>query len=363
MAQKDYYKLLGVNKSSSDDEIKKAFRSLAHKYHPDKQGGDTVKFKEINEAYQVLSDKTKRQQYDQFGSDFVNQAGAGTGGPFGGFKGQGFEYNFGNTEDLGDLFGGMGEMFGFGSGGRGRAKQQRGEDIAVDVELTLKEACLGTQKKFSLHKPAACEMCSGTGAASGSKKTSCRHCGGKGQVTRTQNTILGSFQTVTACPECHGVGEVPEKPCNTCHGTGAHKRTEELTVNIPAGIDDSQQIRITSRGAAAPFGGRIGDLYVRVHVAPDKNLERDGLNIYSEVIVSYPTAVLGGQARTYTLEGDVTIKIPEGILSGELIRLRGKGAGLEGRRGDHFVRVIIDVPKKVSRGARRLLEELRDELA
>lgn len=356
MPNKDYYKILGINRNATDDEIKKAFRTLAHQYHPDKKGGNEAKFKEANEAYQVLSDKTKRAQYDQFGSDFVNQPGAGGAG------GQGFEFNFGNMDDLGDLFGGMGEMFGFGSGGHGRSKQQRGDDIAVDVELTLKQACFGTQKEFSLHKPATCETCSGSGAAPGSKKTTCRHCGGKGQVARTQNTILGSFQTMSVCQECRGVGEVSEKPCGTCQGTGVHKRTEKLTVSIPAGIDNGQQIRISGRGAAAPFGGRSGDLYVRVHVVEDKQLERDGLNMYSETIIPYATAVLGGEARAHTLDGDVTIKIPEGIVSGELIRLRSKGAGPEGRRGDHFVRVIIDVPKKVSRTARRLLEELRDEL-
>lgn len=357
MAGKDYYKILGVDRNASDDDIKKAFRKLAHQHHPDKQGGDTAKFKEINEAYQVLSDKTKRQQYDQFGSEYVNQAGAGGGNPFGGA--QGFDFNFGNMEDLGDMFGGFGEMFGFG--GRG-SKRQQGNDVAVDAELTLEEAAFGVQRTFKLNKLSTCETCDGSGGQPGSKVNECKHCGGRGQVTRVQNTILGAIQTVVTCPECRGTGKIPEKQCTTCHGTGTHKRTEEITINIPAGIQDGQSIRVAGRGEAAPFNGTPGDLYIRVHVAKHKFLERDGDTIYSEAHISFPTAALGGEAQTHTLEGKVTIKIPEGIQSGELIRLKGRGIERRGARADQYVRVIVDVPKKVSRAAKKLLEELQDEL-
>lgn len=355
---KDYYKILGVDKNASDDEIKKAFRKLAHQYHPDKQGGNAEKFKEINEANQVLSDKAKRQQYDQYGSDFVQgNHGAGGGNPFGGAGG----FDFGNAEDLGDLFGGFGDMFGFGGGGR--SKKQQGADVVVDAEITIQEAAFGTEKKFSLNKLGKCDTCSGSGGAPGSKVSDCKTCGGRGQVKRIQNTILGAMQSVATCSDCHGSGKIPEKRCTKCSGTGTHKRSEDLKINIPAGIDDGQTIRVTGHGEAAPYNGVPGDLYIRVHVKEDKNLERDGDDIHSNIHISYPRAVLGGEAKTHTLEGVVTIKIPEGIQSGELIRLKGKGVTKRGgARGDHYVRVIVDVPKKISRAAKKLLEELDEAL-
>lgn len=357
MANKDYYKILGVNRSASDDEIKKAFRKLAHQHHPDKQGGNEAKFKEANEAYQVLSDKSKRQQFDQYGSEYVNQAGAGGGGnPFGGAQG----FDFGNMEDLGDMFGGFGEMFGFG-GGRG-SKRQQGSDVAVDAELTLEEAAFGVQRTFKMNKLGTCATCSGSGAQPGSKVNECKPCGGRGQVARVQNTILGAIQTVATCSECRGTGKIPEKSCGTCHGTGTHKHPEEITINIPAGIQEGQSIRVAGRGEAAPYNGAAGDLFVRIHVTKHKFLQRDGDTIYSEARISFPTATLGGQTETHTLEGKITIKIPEGIQSGELIRLKGKGVERRGVRADHYVRVIVDVPKKVSRAAKKLLEELQDEL-
>ncbi|MDQ5931642.1 MAG: Chaperone protein DnaJ [Patescibacteria group bacterium] len=356
---KDYYKILGVDKNASDEDIKKAFRKLAHQHHPDKQSGNAEKFKEINEANQVLSDKTKRQQYDQYGSDFVqgNHGGGGGGNPFGGAGG----FDFGNAEDLGDLFGGFGDMFGFGGGSR--SKKQQGADVVVDAEITIQEAAFGTEKKFNLNKLGKCDVCSGSGGAPHSKITDCKTCGGRGQVKRIQNTILGAMQSVATCSDCHGSGKIPEKRCSKCDGTGAHKRHEDLKINIPAGIDDGQTIRVTGHGEAAPYHGASGDLYIRIHVKEDKNLHRDGEDIHSDVHISYPRAVLGGEAKTHTLEGVVTIKIPEGIQSGELIRLKGKGVTKRGgARGDHYVRVTVDVPKKISRAAKKLLEELDEEL-
>ena len=369
MANKDYYKTLGVDRNASDEDIKRAFRKLAHQHHPDKNGGDDKKFKEINEANQVLSDKNKRAQYDQFGSEHVNQAGAGGGGnPFGGggFNGQGFDFNFGNAEDLGDLFGGFGDMFGFGGGGargRGGAKKQQGADVVVDAEITLHDAAFGVERSFRLNKLGTCEICHGNGAATGSKISDCKTCGGQWRVGRMQQTILGAMQTVVQCSDCRGSGKIPDKRCGTCDGTGTHKHAEELSIAIPAGIDDGQTIRVSGRGEAAPYGGVSGDLYVRVHVKADKFLTRDGENIYSESHISFPRATIGGETKTHTIDGEVTIKIPEGIQSGEMIRLKGKGVARRGgARGDHFVRVTVDVPKKISRHARKLLEELDSEL-
>jgi molecular chaperone DnaJ len=371
MANKDYYKILGVNKNASEDEIKKAFRTLAHKHHPDKTGGDSAKFKEINEANQVLSDKAKRAQYDQYGSEFVNQAGAGGGygggNPFAGGAGAGggFEFNFGNMEDMGDLFGNVGEMFGFGGGGRSRggARVARGEDIAVDVELSLHDAVFGVEETFHMNKLAQCTTCSGSGAAPGSSTETCKQCGGHGQVTRIQNTILGAMQTAVQCPDCHGAGKKPEKACSECRGTGTKKRDDEITIKIPAGIHQGETIRVSGRGAAAAHGGTAGDLYVRVHVRREKDLDVEGDEIYSTAHISFPTATLGGEVETKTVEGMVTVKIPEGVQSGELIRLKHKGGMRRGgARADHFVRVIVDTPKKVSRSAKKLLEELQKEL-
>ena len=368
MPNKDYYKTLGIDRNASEDEIKKAFRVLAHKHHPDKTGGDDKKFKEANEAYQVLGDKTKRAQYDQFGSDFVNQhgaSGAGGGNPFGGAGAGGFEFNFGDMGDLGDMFGNMGEMFGFGgaSGARGGGRQKKGEDIVVDAELSLHDSVFGVEHTFRINVLGQCTVCSGSGAASGSKTHDCKACGGHGQVTRMQQTILGAMQSVVACRECHGAGKKPEKECGECHGTGTRKREETITIKIPGGIHSGETIRVNGRGAAAPHGGATGDLYVRIHVRSEKNLVLDDDDIYSDVRISFPTAALGGEAQTQTIEGTVTFKIPEGIASGELVRLKSKGGMRRGgARGDHYARITVDVPKKISRTAKKLLEDLSREL-
>lgn len=362
---KDYYKILGVAKNASAEELKKAFHSLAHQYHPDKVGGDVAKFKTINEAYQVLSDPQKRAQYDQFGFDFVNQAGGGAGGgsPFGGFDFNGANVNF-DFGDLEGMFGGIGDMFGFGGGGRGRQQGNRGGDVAVDVELTLPEAAFGVERVLRLNKLSTCDTCGGSGATPGSKINTCAHCKGKGQVTRFQQTILGAIQSVGVCPECRGAGKTAEKKCGHCDGTGTRRRDEQFTIKIPAGIQDGEAIRLRGRGEAAAYGGQAGDLYVRIHVATNKNLRRKGDDIYSEVVINFVTATLGGEAETETLTGKTKIKIPEGIQSGELIKLRGAGAARRqsSGRGDHLVHVIVKTPKKVSRAARRLLDELRPEL-
>lgn len=363
---KDYYKTLGVEKTATQDEIKKAFRKKAHKLHPDKPSGDEAKFKEVNEAYQVLGDETKRKQYDQFGSDFSQQGGfgggmnwedfmratRGQGGGFGGFEGV----------DLGDIFG---DMFGFGGGGRrGRSQSVRGRDIQIDVELPFAEAVFGTEHEISLTKRNACSTCSGTGAEQGSNMKTCGECNGQGQVRRVQQTILGAMQSVAQCHLCSGSGKIPEKSCKTCGGDGAERSKSEFKVKIPEGIHDGAAIRITGQGEHPGVGGQPGDLYVRVHLKADTRFRREGDDIHTEVTIDYPQAVLGETVEIETLDGEKELIIPAGTQSKQKIRLKGLGTPkLRGSgRGDQYVTVTVEVPKKVSRKAKKLLEELQKEL-
>lgn len=363
---KDYYAVLSVKKDASADEIKKAFRKFAHQYHPDKKGGDEAKFKEVNEAYQVLGDEEKRKRYDQFGADFASQGGFGGGMGWedfmrsargGGFGNGGVQFDFGNV-DLGDLFGSM-----FGGGGRGRG-HRRGNDVQVDVELSFHDAAFGVQKEIRLMKNNACDVCGGSGTEPGSKLNQCDTCHGRGQTVQMQRTILGSVQTAAVCRACGGMGQVPEKKCKHCSGAGAMKSESQYRVKIPAGIDDGESIRLEGRGESVGAGSAAGDLYVRVHVRPHSVLSRDGAHVHSEIHISYPSAALGDTVEIDTLDGKKKIVIPEGTQYGQQIRLRGLGAhDLRGSgRGDHFVHVMVDVPKKVSRAARKLLEDLKREL-
>jgi len=369
---KDYYKILGVEKSASQDEIKKAFHKLAHKYHPDKEGGDEAKFKEVNEAFQVVGNQEKRKKYDQFGSDFEQQGGFGGGASWEDFmraargQGGGFQnvnFDFGGF-DMGDIFG---DIFGFGrasSAGRGRKGRVRGNDIQIDIQLDFKEAVFGTEKEIRLMKNNSCDVCSGSGIEPGSKMHHCDECGGRGQVTRVQRTILGAMQTVTACPKCGGRGEIPEKRCKHCGGDGIVRSESNYKIKIPPGIDNGESIRLVGKGESAGAGGENGDLYVRVHVKEDKNFQRDGENIYTDLHLSFPQAVLGDKVEIDTLDGLKKIVIPEGTQSHQQIRLKGLGVPhLRGLgRGDHYVKVIVDVPKRISRSGRKLLDELRGEL-
>ncbi|MBF8280274.1 MAG: Chaperone protein DnaJ [Candidatus Magasanikbacteria bacterium] len=367
---KDYYSTLGVRKEASPDEIKAAFRRLAHEHHPDKTGGSAEKFKEINEAYQVLGDAGKRKQYDQFGPGF-DQAGGGFGGAGNGFGGFDFSQGFGggqgiNFEDLGDMFGGLGDLFGMGggrSGGRGRGKP-KGRDIAVDLELDFKEAVFGVNREISLYKTVVCKHCHGDGAEPGSSSKECVECGGKGQVAKMQRTILGNIQTVVTCEVCNGDGKIPEKKCRDCGGAGVKKDDSQMEVKIPAGIDDGEAIRLSGYGEAVPHGGRAGDLYITVHVRPDSRFERRGPNIYGVARVSFATATLGGTVKTETADGLLEIKIAEGTESGAVIRLKGHGVPnvRGGQRGDHFVTVQVTTPRKLSRRAKELMKELEQEI-
>ncbi len=364
---KDYYKILGVDKSASADDIKKAFKKAALEHHPDRKGGNEAKFKEANEAYQVLSNKDKRARYDQFGSDFEQQGGFGGGMNWEdimrasrGQGGGGFEFNFGG-QDFGDIFG---DLFGGGRSRGGGRRQSRGNDIQVDVELDFKEAAFGIEKDISLRKQSTCEVCTGTGAEPGSKLEKCGTCHGQGQIAQQQRTFLGTIQTMATCPICQGRGEHAKNKCKHCGGDGILAKTQNTKVKIPAGIDDSQSIRLSGHGEAAPHNGQAGDLYVAVHVRPSKDFTRDGTDIYIDRDISFPQAVLGDTIEVPTLEGQVKIVVPEGTESGQLIRLKGKGVAHIGRatRGDQYVRVKIVVPKKLSRDAKHLLEELKNKL-
>ncbi len=365
---KDYYKLLGLEKNASADEIKKAFKTSALKHHPDRPGGDEKKFKEINEAYQVLSDADKRAKYDQFGSDFDQQGGFGGGMNWedfmrqarGGGQGGGFEFNFGG--DMGDIFG---DLFGFGGGrGRGGSRQARGRDIQVDVELDFKEAAFGVEREINLRKQDSCDVCGGSGAEPGSKLEKCATCNGQGQVMQNQRTILGTMQTVATCATCHGRGQSASKKCKHCGGDGILAKSSSLKVKIPAGIDEGQSIRVTGKGEAAPHKGTPGDLYVVVHLKQTKEFHRDGFDVYTDTEISFPQAALGDTVEVPTLEGPVKIIVPEGTEHGQLIRLKGKGITQLGHssRGDQYVRIKIRVPRKLSKNAKKLLEELRAEI-
>lgn len=365
---KDYYKILGVEKNASADEIKKAFKKLAMEYHPDRPGGNEAKFKEINEAYQVLGDTEKRAKYDQFGSDFEQQGGFGGASwedVMNAFRNQGgnggFSFNFGGA-DAGDIFGDFFNMGGFGR--ERRSRRSRGQDIQVDVEIDFKEAAFGAEKEITLRKQSACDVCGGTGAEPGSKMEKCSTCKGQGQVVQVQRTILGNMQTVAECSDCHGRGEKPGKICKHCGGDGIIAKTSTIKVKIPGGIDDGEAIRLQSYGETAPHGGPVGDLYVRAHVRPQKLFHREEFDVFTDLEIGFPQAVLGDKMEVETLDGVVKIVIPEGVEHGQLIRLKGHGITHLGRssRGDHYVKIKIRVPKKISRDVRQILEGLKGEI-
>lgn len=364
----DYYDMLGVGKGASDDEIKKAYRKLAHKYHPDKQGGDEKKFKEINEAYQVLSDKTKRAQYDQFGQTF---SGAGPGGPgaggfggdFSGFDfsdfmrqgdGGGFEFNFGGV-DLGDIFSGA-----FGGGRRGADEKNRGRDIQIDTEITFAEMVSGATRKVELRKNVTCDHCGGTGGEPGVEQKTCPTCHGSGRVQKIARSIFGSFSQVSVCPECGGEGKVFEKKCTHCGGEGRIKERREVEINIPAGINDGQTLTLRGQGEAGAKGAASGDLYVLIHVKAHSKFQRSGNDILSAEEVSFSQAALGAEIEIETVDGKLILKVPAGTQSGETFRIKGKGVpDIQGRgRGNHLVKIIVRIPKKLSREQKRLIEEL-----
>jgi len=363
----DYYEILGVGKGASDDEIKKAYRKLAHKYHPDKGGGDEKKFKEINEAYQVLSDKAKRAQYDQFGRTFDGaQGGPGFGGfDFSGF--QGFsdqEFDFGGFSAQGGPASGWEDIFSdiFG-GGRRSKRRARGADIQVDAEISFEEMVRGAEREMNLYVQAVCDRCQGSGGEPGIGKKTCPTCKGAGQIRKTTRSFLGSFSQVGTCPECKGEGSVYEKKCGKCGGDGRIKKEQRIKIKIPAGIESGQTISLHGQGEAGERGARGGDLYVNIHVRAHQKFSRKGNDIFSTEYIPFTIATLGGKAEIDTIDGKLILKIPSGTQSGETFRIKGKGVpDISGRgTGSQLVKVVVRVPKKLTREQKDLLEKLKNE--
>ncbi|MFH0873669.1 MAG: molecular chaperone DnaJ [Candidatus Komeilibacteria bacterium] len=350
----DYYKVLGVERNASQDDIKRAFRRLAHEHHPDKQGGNADKFKEINTAYQVLGNAEKRQQYDQFGAGF-DQPGGGAGGfNWGGAGAQGYSQQF-DFGDIGDIFG---DMFGFGSN---RSNRRSGaQDIQMEIAIGFREAYQGLEQEVNLYKNVSCHSCGGTGAEAGSKVEQCSVCKGNGRVRKVQNTMLGAIQVETICTNCQGTGEHITKPCKKCGGVGLMKEQESFRLKIPAGIRDGQTLRFAGKGERLTKEGGAGDLYVVIRVSKDTTFDRDEDNLLVKVNVPFTTLALGGEVAVPTIEGSVRLKVPAGTASGKVFSLKNKGfTKLSGRgSGDLLITVNVVVPDKLTKKQKELLEEL-----
>lgn len=355
MTKRDYYEVLGISKDASADEIKKAFRKAAIKYHPDKEGGDEAKFKEAGEAYEVLKDQQKRQRYDQFGHAGVGGAAGGGGNPFEGFQGfgngQGFEFNFGD--------GGLGDIFGSFFGGQGQQQRpRRGRDVETAVELTFEEAVFGVEKTIHLTLDDECTHCKGSTVEPGYDMKTCETCKGAGQQTRIMNTMFGAIQQQVICETCHGRGKVPEKACTVCHGKGTERKKQDITIKVPAGVDDGATIRLRDRGEAIADGAK-GDLYVNLRVKPHKKFTREGDLILSDEHISMVDAALGTEISVGTVDGTVTMKVPAGTQSGTDFKLSGHGVPhIRGSgRGAHIVSIVVDTPTKLTKKQRELLEQ------
>lgn len=354
--KRDYYEVLGVSKGASDDELKKAFRKEAKKYHPDLHPGDKeaeAKFKEINEAYEVLSNPEKRQKYDQFGHAGVD-SNYGAGGGYGGS-------GFGDFGDIfSDIFGGG---FGFGGSGGRRNGPRRGNDVRQVVTISFEEAAFGCKKKINITKQEDCPTCKGTGAKPGTSAETCSHCHGTGQIQTQQRTILGYMTNVTTCPHCQGSGKIIKDPCRDCRGTGKVRKTRTVEIDIPAGIDDGQTMQLSGQGEAGERGGPSGDLLITVRVRPHQMFERSGNDVYLNMPVTFVQAALGATLIVPTLDGVVEYDIPEGTQSGTRFRLRGKGIPfIRGKnRGDQYVTVEVEVPKNLSQRQKEILREFDEE--
>ncbi|HPK14164.1 MAG TPA: molecular chaperone DnaJ [Candidatus Paceibacterota bacterium] len=358
---KDYYQILGIDKKASKDEIKKAYHKLALKYHPDKNGGDDKKFKEINEAYQVLSNEDKRAHYDQFGSASGFTSGnynGSYGGGFGGFDFSGFQNAQGfDMGDIGDIFGDF-----FGRGGRSSSRRvKKGRDLETEINLTFKESIFGVSKDLYINKQTICQTCGGTGAEPGTKMGTCSYCGGQGQIKEVKRTILGSFSTTRVCPNCHGQGQVPKEKCSSCKGAGVIKKEVKINLDIPAGIENAEILRVRGKGEEVQ-NGIAGDLFIRIKVDKDQLYQRDGINLKIDLPVKLTEALVGTEKSIETLDGKkLKIKIPSGSNNNDLLRIKGKGVPTKEARGDLIVRVKTLMPSKLSRKAKNLIEELEKE--
>ncbi|AXV67575.1 molecular chaperone DnaJ (plasmid) [Pseudoalteromonas lipolytica] len=351
MSKSDYYEVLGVSKDASERDIKKAYKRLAMKYHPDRTAGDKeleTKFKEVKEAYEVLTDDQKRQMYDQYGHAAFEQGGGGHGGGFGGGHG-----------DFGDIFG---DVFGdiFGGGGRRQSRQQRGADLRYNMDLSLEEAVRGKDVEIKVPTWVSCKPCDGSGAKAGSKPKTCTTCHGAGQVQMRQ----GFFAVQQTCPTCQGTGQIISDPCDSCHGQGRVEKTKTLSVKIPAGVDTGDRIRLSGEGEAGMHGAPAGDLYVQVSVREHPIFQRDGNNLYCEVPIGFTTAALGGEIEVPTLDGRAKLKIPAESQTGKMFRMRGKGVKSvrSGAQGDLICKVVIETPVNLNERQRELLEELEQSM-
>lgn len=348
----NYYDILEIEQNASKDEIKSAFRKMARKYHPDinKEEGAEEKFKEIGKAYETLMDDEKRALYDRYGEDGLKNAGYNTNGPF--------DFGFGNLNDIFESF--FGGAFGFGQPNNPNAPQ-RGSDLRLDLQIDFKEAVFGSEKEIKIDHLELCETCHGSGAKNGAKPETCPHCGGTGRVQQVHQTILGQIAQVVTCPHCNGKGTVIKEFCPDCKGEGKIQKEKTIKVKIPKGVDAGSKIRIASEGDAGSNGGPNGDLYIVLYVKQDKYFQREGFNVFTQIPISLPQAVLGDEIEIETLDGQETIQIPSGCEHDKIITLKGKGVpvlGSQNMRGDHFVIVKLQTPKKLSDEEKALYEKL-----
>lgn len=369
MSQKNYYELLGVNKGASKEEIKKAFYKLAAKYHPDKKGGDEAKFKEINEAYQVLSNDQKRKEYDMYGQTFNgagSQGGAsGFGQGFGGFDFSGFNQgDFSNMnfdfEDLGDIFGDI--FSGGGFGGFGGAKEKRGRDMSLEMDISFEESIFGVERNVIISKISKCKTCHGSGAKVGTKMETCKKCNGKGKIQDIKRTIFGAMQSVKTCDECHGKGEVPKEKCDTCHGHGVVNAKEDIKISVPAGINNGEVLRMTGMGEAVAHG-HAGDLYIKIFVKADKVWKREGDDLVITHNVKLSDAIMGAHHKLAGIDGEIDLEIPRGVSPTDILRVKGRGVPVHNsrNRGDVLVKLNVQIPKKLSKKAEELIHKLKEE--
>lgn len=358
--KRDYYEVLGLKKGASDDEIKKAFRKMAMKYHPDKNPGDKTaeeNFKQVNEAYSVLSDPDKKSKYDRFG-----HAGVDPNAGFGGGAGGGFGGGFGGFEDIFDMFGGM-----FGGGGRGQRRRNgpmKGSDIQKAMTITFEEAAFGAKKQIKISKYVKCETCSGTGAKPGTAKKTCPKCNGTGEIHTSQRTPFGTFQSSSPCDQCGGTGEINESPCQDCGGTGKIRKDVTISVDIPAGVDNDSVISIKGQGEPGSNGGPNGDLYVVISVKDHPLFERRGQDLWLEIPISFNQAALGDSITVPTLEEKVSYKIPAGTQPNTVFRLKNKGIKSirSNRKGDLYVKVILEVPTKLNAKQKKAIQNMAKEV-
>lgn len=356
---KDYYQTLGLSHGASIDEVKQAYRKLSKELHPDKHKGDKAaeaRFKEVNEAYEVLGNPQKKEMFDRFGTT-GGQAGFGGAGGTGGFDFGNMHFgDFGAAGDFADLFGSF-----FGGAHSTERAEGSGADLEGSITVTLVEVLNGADRKLNVRRHSVCATCDGSGAAKGSALASCKECGGTGQIVRSTRSFFGVIQQSFLCPVCKGRGKVPERPCSACRGEGRTQTTEEILVHIPPGVSEGQTLRIRGKGHAGARGAKAGDLYVSVHVEEDPRFTRDGSDIRSALTLSVLDAILGTTAKVETLHGSLELKIPEGTQPGQVFRLRGKGLPeLQGKHvGDHYVEMVVDIPKKLSREERKIVEEWR----